>query len=103
MTVRSWLSHIAGGQTSWMPTLVTVPATTGPKSQLTEPELLLIELLDEAVCAERRGLSWVNNSRNERESRQNKRIAPVDRTTRIDTPRIPSFRHQQEARQVAAL
>src|SRR5258708_2094950 len=102
MTVKSWLSHIAGGHMSWMPTLVTVPATTGPKSQLTEPELLLIELLDE-VCAERRGLSWVNNSRSERESRPTRKIAPVDRTTRIDTPRIPSFRHQQEARQVAAL
>jgi hypothetical protein len=34
-----------GGQMSWIPTLVTVPATTGPKSHDTGPELLLIELL----------------------------------------------------------
>src|SRR5437016_5506785 len=33
-----------------MPTLVTVPATTGPKSQDTGPEVLLMEL--PALCAE---------------------------------------------------
>jgi len=32
-----------------MPTFVTVPATTGPKSHETGPEVLLMEL---AVCAE---------------------------------------------------
>src|SRR6478735_1022575 len=33
-----------------MPTFVTVPATTGPKSQDTSPEVLLMEL--PALCAE---------------------------------------------------
>src|SRR5258708_30394545 len=72
-----------------MPTLVTVPPTTGPKSQLTGPELLLIELLVEAVCAARCALSCVTYGRNVMESRPNKKTAHANRTSRIRTPKKP--------------
>src|SRR5205814_7819205 len=83
--VKSWLSHSTGGQVSWIPTLVTVPAATGPKSQATGPELLLIELLEGvAACAERRELSCANqNTRNEAKSRVAAAIGLAERTSRM--------------------
>jgi hypothetical protein len=40
------LSHIPGGHVLSIPTLITVPATTGAKSEETIPELLLTVPLD---------------------------------------------------------
>jgi hypothetical protein len=65
--------------------LVTVPATTGPKSHDTGPELLLIELLGGGpVCAETDGASCSNSTSAATQSKLTKLTHPADRTIRID-------------------
>jgi hypothetical protein len=62
-----------------------VPATTGPKSHDTGPELLLIELLGGGpVCAETDGVSCSKSTRAAMQSELTKLTHPADRTIRMD-------------------
>src|SRR5437016_10293664 len=72
-----------GGQMSWMPTFVTVPATTGAKSQTTVPELVLMVLVG--------GVPWAETTRVWRNRRKTAEVRIRTTTDNQATGRMDSI------------